>query len=60
MYKWKWWYDYETTKTIVQSVGRSVRNEADFAVTYILDEDWHRFASKNVNMLPENLAATIK
>ena len=60
MYKWKWWYDYETTKTIVQSVGRSVRNESDFAVTYILDEDWHRFASKNISALPENLAATVK
>ena len=55
MYKWKWWYDYETIKTIVQSVGRSIRNENDFAVTYILDADWERFASKNKKMLPENL-----
>lgn len=59
MHKWKWWYDYETTKTIVQSVGRSVRNENDFAVTYILDSDWERFASKSKKMLPQNLASSI-
>jgi Rad3-related DNA helicase len=34
------WYAYQTAKTIVQSYGRSVRNENDYAVTYILDSDF--------------------
>ena len=59
MHKWKWWYDYETAKTIVQSVGRSIRTEEDFAVTYILDADWERFARKGKHLLPENLATTV-
>lgn len=59
MHKWRWWYDYETAKTIVQSVGRSIRNEEDFAVTYILDADWERFARKSKHLLPENLATTV-
>lgn len=60
MYRWRWWYDYETLKTIVQSIGRSVRNETDHAITYILDEDWKRFAVKNKESLPSNLAESIK
>jgi ATP-dependent DNA helicase DinG len=60
MHKWNWWYDYETAKTIIQSIGRSIRNENDHAVTYILDEDWLRFYSKNKHLLPENLVNFIK
>lgn len=60
MYKWKWWYPLQTTKKIVQSVGRSVRNEEDFAVTYILDQDWDRFYSKNKSMFPETFREALK
>jgi Rad3-related DNA helicase len=60
MNKWKWWYDYETLKTVVQSIGRSIRSKDDQAVTYILDSGWERFASKNKKMLPTNLRATLK
>ena len=35
MNKWKWWYPLQTAKKIVQSVGRSIRNEKDHADTYI-------------------------
>lgn len=31
------WYDWKTGITIMQGVGRSIRNEDDWAVTYILD-----------------------
>ena len=31
------WYDWKTGITIMQGVGRSVRSEDDWAVTYILD-----------------------
>ena len=42
MNKWKWWYNTQTIRTIIQSVGRSIRSEKDKAVTYILDSDWSR------------------
>tara|TARA_Y100001938_G_scaffold30629_1_gene41606 strand:- start:165 stop:473 length:309 start_codon:yes stop_codon:yes gene_type:complete len=47
MNKWDWWYDLQTAKTIIQSVGRSIRSESDSAVTYILDSSWERFYGKN-------------
>jgi len=53
MSKWKWWYNVETMRTIVQSIGRSIRSESDKAVTYILDEDWKRLMSNSKKMLPK-------
>jgi len=52
MNKWKWWYDTQTIRTIVQSVGRSIRNEDDEAITYILDSDWERIMNKCYHMFP--------
>lgn len=52
MNKWKWWYDFQTAKAFMQSIGRSVRSDTDHAVTYILDSDWDRFYSKNRDMFP--------
>jgi len=59
MHKWKWWYPLQTAKTIVQSVGRSVRHKDDFAVTYILDSDWERFYSRNKHFFPEDFKKSI-
>lgn len=47
------WYSYETAKTIIQSIGRSIRNEKDYAITYILDGSWSYFYYKNSNLFPE-------
>ena len=47
MKKWTWWYSLMTAKTIMQSVGRSIRSKEDYAVTYILDGDWDVFYNKN-------------
>lgn len=44
------WYSYSTAKSLIQSLGRSIRNESDFAVTYILDADWQNFYSRNKAM----------
>ena len=52
MHKWKWWYDTQTIRTIIQSVGRSIRNENDHATTYILDSDWERVYAKNKELFP--------
>lgn len=54
MNKWSWWYNTETVRTIIQSIGRSIRSEDDKAVTYILDGDWKRIKSKSSGMLPSN------
>lgn len=60
MHKWDWWYDLQTAKTLIQSVGRSVRNENDKAVTYILDSIWERFYGKNRQLFPENFKKSIQ
>lgn len=52
--KWKWWYDTQTIRKVIQSVGRSIRSENDEAITYILDKDWERIYSKNKNDFPRN------
>jgi Rad3-related DNA helicase len=59
MNKNKGWYALQTAKSIVQSCGRSIRNESDQAVTYILDEDWHRFYGRNSNIFPEDFKKAI-
>ena len=48
----KFWYPYMTAKSIIQSLGRSIRNESDHAVSYILDTDWERFYRNNKSMFP--------
>lgn len=54
MNKWKWWYNTQTIRTIIQSVGRSIRSEDDKAVTYILDSDWKRIKSSCRNDFPQD------
>ncbi len=60
MYKWKWWYPFQTAKTIIQSAGRSVRSIDDKAVTYIFDSDWERFYSRNKHLFPKDFRECIE
>jgi len=60
MKKWRWWYPLQTAKTIVQSVGRSIRNEKDYAVTYILDSDWDTLYRRNKDMFPAGFKECLK
>ena len=60
MNKWKWWYPMQTTKTILQSTGRSVRHNKDFAITYILDSDWNRFIDRNKKFFPQDFIKCIQ
>jgi len=60
MNKWKWWYPLQTSKTIIQSVGRSVRSKDDYATTYILDDDWQKFFNMNYRFFPEDFHNAIK
>lgn len=46
------WYSFQTAKSIIQAMGRSIRSEDDHAVSYILDEDWKFFYKMNKHMFP--------
>ncbi len=54
------WYSYQTVKSVVQAMGRSIRNETDYAVSYILDSDWERFFRMNKQMFPEEFTKSIQ
>ena len=60
MGKNKMWYPYTTAKSVIQSFGRSIRNEKDHAISYILDSDWERFFYRNSHMFPEDFRKSIK
>ena len=55
----KQWYAYQTVKSVVQALGRSIRSETDHAISYILDEDWERFYRINKKMFPSEFASTL-
>jgi ATP-dependent DNA helicase DinG len=52
------WYVFQTVKSIIQSLGRSIRNDNDYAISYILDEDFTIFYAKNKNMFPRDFKIT--
>jgi Rad3-related DNA helicase len=53
------WYDHQTVRQVVQALGRSIRNDKDHAVTYILDSDWKRFFYRTKDMFPEEITKAI-
>jgi Rad3-related DNA helicase len=55
----KGWYPYQTIKSIIQSMGRSIRNESDYATSYILDSDWEKFLGMNRGMFPSEFLESI-
>ena len=55
----KGWYELQTAKSIVQSIGRSIRSEDDHAVTYILDSDFDRFLKRNGSVFSEDFKSCI-
>jgi len=59
MHKFPNWYSLKTAMTVVQSVGRSVRNSEDTAITYILDSDWDRFYKRNKALFCEDFKRLI-
>jgi len=59
MHKFPDWYALKTAMTVVQSVGRSVRNSEDTAITYILDSDWDRFYKRNKRLFCEDFKRLI-
>jgi ATP-dependent DNA helicase DinG len=55
----KGWYELQTAKSIVQSIGRSVRSEEDHAVTYILDSDFDRFIDRNRKLFSKDFLSCV-
>ena len=54
------WYPYMTAKSIIQSLGRSIRNENDYATSYILDSDWDRFYRMNLSLFPKEFSSLVQ
>jgi Rad3-related DNA helicase len=48
------WYNQKTIIAILQGVGRSIRNEKDFAKTYILDGSFAYLYGKNQNSFTDD------
>lgn len=47
------WYEWQTALRLVQTYGRSVRSETDYAVTYVLDSNFEWFLRKNRALFPD-------
>ena len=54
------WYDYQTVRSVIQALGRSIRNENDHAVSYILDADWERFFKRTKRMFPDEIVKALQ
>jgi ATP-dependent DNA helicase DinG len=46
------YYMFLTAMKLVQSIGRSVRSETDWAKTYVLDSDFKSFCARSKGILP--------
>lgn len=53
------WYPFQTVKSVIQSMGRSVRNDTDHATSYILDEDWDYFYMRNRTLFPSDFSGAL-
>lgn len=54
------WYPFVTARSIIQGVGRSIRNQDDTAVTYILDQCWEAFYRQNRKLFPPSFQASLQ
>ena len=54
------WYTRQTIATIIQMCGRGVRSEDDWAVTYVLDEQFKGLYGSNRSLFPKWFAEAIE
>lgn len=54
------YYPWLVALKLVQSYGRSVRSETDWADTYVIDESFKRFVNENRKLLPTWFIEAIK
>lgn len=53
------WYALQTALAIIQAIGRTVRSDTDWAVTYILDFLFQWFYKTNIKFFPEHIRDSI-
>ncbi len=53
------WYNWRTIRTLVQAIGRGVRNENDWTRTYVLDLSFMDLLERAASMMPEHLRKSI-
>ncbi len=54
------WYDWQTAMRLVQTYGRSVRSETDYAVTYVLDSNFPWFLGNHRDLFPEYFLEAVR
>ena len=53
------WYSWKTVADLVQTYGRSVRSETDYADTFILDASFSTVRQRNIKFIPKFLKDAI-
>jgi Rad3-related DNA helicase len=54
------WYAWKSSLNIIQGIGRGVRNQKDYCITYYLDATLGDLISKNRKMFPSDFMKRIK
>jgi Rad3-related DNA helicase len=54
------WYSLHTAQKFIQAVGRSIRSDSDFAITYVLDAAFPRFAERAWEFFPEYIRDALR
>ena len=49
------WYIWKTVNSLIQGIGRGVRNENDWCETYILDATMDNILLRNRNLIPQHI-----
>lgn len=55
-----YWYNSTTSNSIIQSIGRGVRNENDYCTTYILDGCFGALYEQTKEQYPQNIKDRLK
>lgn len=54
------WYENETAKTVIQAIGRGIRSDNDWCMTYILDGCFSQLFNKTKDQFPMNIKERLK
>jgi Rad3-related DNA helicase len=53
-------YSYETSLAIQQGIGRIIRNDEDFGITYLLDASFYDYFNRNASYFPKEFIERLK
>jgi Rad3-related DNA helicase len=54
------WYNYQTSLTLIQAMGRVMRSEDDFCSIYIMDSLFHWFYNTNKKFFPKYITESFQ